>query len=250
VDEEVTGWLEIYALGTGRVIRDGEEIPSSEWQAAMVKELFFYILMHGPVERDSIGAVFWPDLPAKKVRNSFHTTLHRMRGAVGADAIVLEEGRYRLGDVDYSFDVEEFESLVERARLLPPEGWQAEDLWRRAVALYTGDFLPEVDRTWCVPRREALRETYVEALVGVGRCCEARSDSVGAVEWYNRALTVDGLREDVHGRIMQCYAEAGRRSEALAQYERCRKTLSRELGLEPATELRDLYERISGRRPD
>jgi ATP/maltotriose-dependent transcriptional regulator MalT/DNA-binding SARP family transcriptional activator len=250
IDEECApDDLEIHALGAGRVIRDGQEIPSSEWQAAMVKELFFYILMHGPVERDAIGVVFWPDLSTKKMSNSFHTTLHRMRGAVGADAVVLEEGRYRLGDVGYWFDVQEFEALVVRARLLPPQGWQVEGLWRRAAALYRGDFLPEVDRAWCMPKREALRKMYLEALVGVGRCCEARSDFDGAVEWYDRALAADELREDVHGRIMRCYAEAGRRSEALAQYERCREVLDRELGMEPAVEIRDLYERIRGKRP-
>jgi DNA-binding SARP family transcriptional activator len=48
---------------------------------------------------------------------------------------------------------------------------------------------------------------------------------------------------------MRCYAEAGRRSEALAQYERCREVLDRELGMEPAVEIRDLYERIRGKRP-
>jgi len=249
-EEDAVGRLEIYALGGGRVICDDHEISSSEWQAAMVKELFFYILLHGPLERDAIGLVFWPDSSAKKMTDSFHTTLYRMRRAVGADAVVVKKGRYRLGDVDYWFDVEEFEALVERARLLPPHDWQAEDLWRRAVALYRGDFLPEVDRLWCVPKRETLREMYVEALIGAGRCHEARGEFEGAIDWYKRALEVDGLREDVHRRIMHCYAEAGRHSEALAQYHRCRRVLKRELEVEPSIETKGLYERIAGKRPD
>ena len=248
--EGVVGRLEIYAFGGGRVVRDGHSISSSEWQAAMVKELFFYIILHGPLERDAIGVIFWPELSVRKMRNSFHTTLYRMRRAVGADTIVVEGGQYRLGDVDYWFDVEEFEALVERARLLPPYDWQAEDLWRRAVALYRGDFLPEVQRVWCVPKREALREMYVEALIGVGRCYEARREFEGAITWYRRALEVDELREDVHRLIIHCYVQAGRRSEALAQYHRCREILRRELGIEPSVETKRLYERIAGRRVD
>lgn len=238
--------LEIRAFGEGQVIRDGHVLTSSDWQAAMAKELFFYILLHGPLERDAIGAVFWPELSTKKMRNSFHTTLHRVRGAVGSQAVVVEEGTYRLGDVTYWFDVHEFEALVARARLLPPHDWQTEDLWQRALALYTGDFMPEVERMWCVPRREALREMYIEALIGMGRSHEARRDPDGAVEWYRRALDADELREDVHRRIMQCYSQSGQRSKALAQYTRCVETLRDQLNLEPAMETQQLYERIAG----
>jgi LuxR family maltose regulon positive regulatory protein len=245
-EEDAFPCLKVYAFGEGHVVRDGCALSSSDWQAAMAKELFFYILLHGPLERDAIGAVFWPELSAKKMRNSFHTTLHRLRHAAGSQVVVVEGGYYRLGDVNYWFDVEEFEALVARARLLPPYDWQTEDLWRRALALYRGDFLPEVERPWCVPRREALREMYVEALLGVGKCHEARRDFEGAVEWYRRALTVDELREDVHRQIMCCYDAAGQRAKAVAQYQWCEEVLREELGLGPSPELRQLYERISG----
>jgi len=247
--EEATGRLEIYALGEGRVVRDGRPVSPSEWQAAMAKEMFFYVLMHGPAERDAIGLVFWPDLSTKKMRNSFHTTLHRMRRAVGADGVVVEGGQYRLGDVERWFDVEEFEALFERARLLPPNDWQAEELWRRAEALYQGDFLPEVERVWCVTKREALREKYVEVLIGIGRCHSARRDLDGAIDWYRQALQADELREDIHRHIMRAYAAAGRRSEALAQYHACRETLNRELGVETSPETKALFEQIAGKKP-
>lgn len=249
VQEEGPGRLEVYAFGEGRVVSDGRTITTSEWHGAMTKELFFYILLHGPLERDAIGLVFWPDLSSKKMTDSFHTAMYRARRALGSDVIVVEEGQYRIGDVDYWFDVEEFEMLTERARLLPPCDWQVEHLWRRAVDLYRGDFLPEVDRLWSVPRREALRETYLEALIGIGESCAARGEFEGAVEWYRRALEMDELREDIHRHIMRCYVAAGRRSEALLQYEACRRILRQELDLEPSFETQKLYEQISSNSP-
>jgi len=248
-EDTAAGRLHIYALGEGRVEREGEIVSSSEWQAAMAKELFFYILLHGPLERDAIGAIFWPELPTKKMTDSFHTTLYRVRRALGADAVIVEQGRYRVGHIDYWFDVDEFRGLVERARLLPPHDWQAEDLWRRAAALYQGDFLPEVERLWCVPERESLHEMYIEALTAVGRCHEARKDREGAIEWYKQALEVDELREDVHRHVMRCYAELGRRTEALAQYQRCVEVLQRELDIEPSVETKKIYETIAGEKP-
>lgn len=240
------GRLEVYALGDTRVVRDGRPIPGSAWQAAMAKELFFYILLHGPVGRDAVGLIFWPDLPADKVTSNFHSTLYRVRRAVGGETVVVRNGHYQMGDVEYWFDVEEFESLVERAQFLPPHDWQAEELWRRAVTLYRGDFLSDVDRPWCVPRREELRAKFVQSLIGVARCHEVRGAYEDAVHWFERALKVDALREELHRRIMRCYAEAGRRSKALAQYEMCRAILRRELGVEPSRETIDLHEQLAG----
>jgi two-component SAPR family response regulator/Tfp pilus assembly protein PilF len=247
-EEDTMSRIEIYALGEGRVVRDGHPVSSSEWQAAMAKELFFYILLHGPLERDAIGVVFWPNLSAKNVTSNFHNALYRVRRALSANAIVVDDGQYSLGDVDYWFDIEEFEALVERARLLPPHDWQAEDLWRRAVALYGGDFLPEVERVWCVPQREALREMYVEGLIGVGQCHETRREFEGAITWYRRAMEMDNLREDIHQNVMRCYSGAGRRSEALAQYHYCREILKQELDIEPSVEMRRLYDQIAEKK--
>jgi len=238
--------LEVYGLCEGRVVRDGEPVPASDWQAAMARELFFYIFIHGPVERDSVGLVFWPDLPVDKVSSNFHSTLYRVRRAVGSDAIVVKNGQYQVGEIETWYDVDEFESLFERARLLPPRDWQTEELWRRAVDLYQGGFLMGMEREWCVTQREALGLKYVEALVGLGRCHQARAAYEEAVAWFGRALDADPLREDVHRRVMLCYAEAGRRSKALEQYGLCREVLEAELGVSPSPETARLYERLGG----
>ena len=243
-------YFEIYAFGEGRVVRDGLTVSSSEWQAAMAKEMFFYILLHGPVERDTVGTVFWPNLSQRQTVTNFHSTLHRIRRALGTESVVTDDGQYRVGDVDYWLDVEEFTALIERARLLPPQDWQTENLWRRAIALYQGDFLAEAERVWCISRRGTLQEMYLEALVGVGRCNEARKEYEEAVNWYRRSLEVDPLQEDVHRRIMHCYIKAGRRTDALAQYHYCRETLVQELNIETSPETDRLYRQIAKNKVD
>lgn len=248
-EEGTSGRIEIYAFGEGRVVRDGHPVSLAEWHTAQARELFFYVLLHGPLERDAIGLVFWPDASSKKMVDSFHTALYRIRRAAGANAIVTEGGQYGLGDVDYWFDVREFEALIERARLLPPRDVQAENLWQRAVALYRGDLLPEVERVWCVPKRETLRDMVIEALIGIGQHHAARRDFEQAVGWYRHALQLDELREDLHRHVMHCYAEAGRRAEALAQYRRCQEILERELSIEPSPETQALVKHIAGKKP-
>jgi ATP/maltotriose-dependent transcriptional regulator MalT len=241
--------LEVAALGEGRVVRDGKPVTSSDWQAAMSKELFFFILMNGPVSRDAIGLEFWPDLSVKKMRNAFHSTLYRVRRAIGPNGVVVEDGLYRVGDVDLQFDVVEFKDAVDRARLLPNRDAQAELLWRRAVSLYGGDLLPEAERLWCLTERESLRTMYLEALLGLARRCEERGEFAEAISWYERVLAADELAEDTYRRLMQCYVQSGQRTKALEQYHRCQEVLDRELGVEPSEETEHLYREIFGPLP-
>jgi len=193
-----------------------------------------------------LGLVFFPELSSKGMIDSFHTTIYRLRRALGSGIVTIEEGRYRIGDVDLWFDVREFERCIERARLLPPQDWRAADLWGRAVALYRGEFLPEAERIWAVQVRERLHEHYVEALCGMARCHRARGDFEGAIEWYRRALAGDATREDIHRQIMRCYEHAGRRADAIAQYHRCREILNQELGVEPEPETQQLLRDLTG----
>jgi DNA-binding SARP family transcriptional activator len=241
--------LEVFAFGEGRVVRDGTAVKSSEWRAATAKELFFYVLLNGPITRDAIGLEFWPDLSPKSMRDTFHSTMYRVRQAVGHDIVVLIDGEYQVTPQTYWFDVEEFDHIVERARLLPPHDWQTEELWRRAVELYTGDFLPEMDRLWTMTLRERYREMHLEALIGLGRCSEARNNYLEAITRYQQALEEDNLREELYGRIMKCFIAAGRRSDAISQYRRYRLVFMEELGVEPSPEISAIYKRIAGNTP-
>jgi two-component SAPR family response regulator len=181
---------------------------------------------------------------------NFHSTLHRIRRALGSEAVIADDGQYRVGDIDYWLDVAEFEALIERARLLPPQDWQTENLWRQAIALYKGDFLAGAERVWCVSRRGTLQEMYLEALVGIGRCNETQKEYEEAINWYRRSLEVDPLQEDVHRRVMQCHVKAGRRADALAQYHLCREMMIQELNVETSPETDQLYRRIAENQID
>jgi DNA-binding SARP family transcriptional activator len=59
---------------------------------------------------------------------------------------------------------------------------------------------------------------------------------------------LDPLREDIHRELMRAYAAQGRVSAAIKQFGICRETLSRELGIQPERETRDLYQNLRRRR--
>jgi DNA-binding SARP family transcriptional activator len=57
------------------------------------------------------------------------------------------------------------------------------------------------------------------------------------------------LAEELYRRLMRCHAALGRRAEALAVYERCRKMLATVLGIEPTPETEILHRALLDNRP-
>lgn len=243
--EQQTYSLRVRTLGVESIERDGARIPNSEWRATAAREMFLYLLFAGPETREQISLAFWPDSSLKRVRSNFHTTLYRARQALGENVIVFLEDMYQINpDIDLWCDAHELQVLTKQARLLPPRDARTEDLWRRAVDLYRGDFLPSLDPNWVLPLRESLREAYLEALVGLGECARARHDLPNAVHAYKRALEEEPYREDIHRSIMVCYGQMGERKLILGHLRSLEELLLDELGVEPSDETLALARRL------
>ena len=66
-----------------------------------------------------------------------------------------------------------------------------------------------------------------------------------AVARAEQRLALDPLHEPAHRRLIELYASAGRRGDALAQYRECVRTLDRELGVGPLAETTELYNAVN-----
>jgi LuxR family maltose regulon positive regulatory protein len=240
--------LRIFGFGRGRVQRGGREISLSEWEAASVRHLLFYLLTHPSRSRDQIAAVFWPELSPEKAKASFHTTKFRLKRALGREALYFDGYCYQVHpDLDYWFDVAEFERLLHSTA---SEAVKGTGLGRRverlqqAIALYQGDFLEDCYADWSLLYREALRERCLEAVEELAERLLARRQYRLAIQTLRQGLEMDDLREKLYCRLMRAYVLSGQRSQALAQYQCCAKVLERELGAVPSLETTSLYRRI------
>jgi predicted ATPase len=68
-----------------------------------------------------------------------------------------------------------------------------------------------------------------------------------AIGYTRRWLALDPLSEAAHRQLMALYDQFGQRASALRQYQICRESLSDELGVEPAEETIELYQKIQVR---
>jgi len=234
--------VEICALGEATVKLDGLAISHLTWGGPLVKELFFYLVDQGPVRREEILGVFWPEHSAAKAKSIFHATLYRMRRALPAGLIDYSgpEETYtveRSGDTWY--DVSAFEELIRRARSGAGEG-----LLEEALAVYRGAYLGEVYSDWAARKRDELQRVFIEALTSLAGARAARGEIREAVDLYRRAISAEPYREDLHRALMQTLAAGGRHAEAIRHFQDMAELLRRELDIRPAEETERLHQSI------
>ena len=112
--------------------------------------------------------------------------------------------------------------------------------------LYQGPFLAdEIEQFWVISPRERLRSRFIRNLIWLGRYWQDREEWQKAIESFQRGLEIDDVSEDLYQQLMLCYRQIGRRAEALSIYQRCRKTLSTTLEIDPSPKTEAIYKSLN-----
>ncbi|SUA79678.1 Regulatory protein AfsR [Nocardia otitidiscaviarum] len=171
----------------------------------------------------------------------------RKRFAAGTHAVRLTSGTggYRLdGAVELDTDlVDRFRVEVEQLRIAGDLD-RAESVLEAALGQWRGDPLTGVPGPWAEAERARLRRLHRVL-------CEDRVELAVAAQDYPRAITdleglitADPLSERLRGLMMTALYRAGRRTEALEEYQRIRRLLVADQGIEPGPALIELHQRI------
>ena len=196
-----------------------------------------------------IAEALWGDDQPSDPAGAVQTNVSRLRrlltahGGVDPGATLsTAPGGYCLHVAHDAVDAVEFERLVLDARVRAvSDPATATDCLERALSLWHGPAYENVaEHEFARPeavRLDELRrnaeEDHADALLACGRA----GDAVARLEAF---VTVEPARERAHGLLMRALYDAGRHTEALQVYERHRRHLSAELGVDPSPMLREL----------
>jgi two-component SAPR family response regulator len=247
--------LHIYGLGRARVVVGERTLTSKDWRSITSRDLFFYLLSEGPATKNELATYFWPDLAPGKLRSTFHITIYRLRRALDPlETVVFEDDRYHFNRrLNYSFDVETFESLLTHAETLATTSpARTIELFSQAVDLYRGDFLEDYRSPhdeWRVLKANELSEKYQAALERLGDLLINENEDQAALDVFKRAVSYDPYRESARRGVMRSLAGLKRRSEALYCYNEWERFIRAEFGTAPAPETERLYQRILANEP-
>jgi len=203
-----------------------------------LKSLLAYLLLHrnSPQSRHHLAFVFWPDSTEAQAHNNLRQSFHRLRQALPnvedflhSDAQIIQW----LPDSPFTLDVAEFENAVDRADSI--------DALQYAANLYQGELLPGCYDDWILPERERLQQRFIETLELLVRLLENQHEYRSAIQYAERLLRTDPLREETYQQLIRLHALSGNRTGALRIYQTCVTVLKRELDVEPSSETRAVY---------
>ena len=225
---------------------------ATEWPRRKAAALLPSLALDRRLLKEQAIEFLWPEANLASGANNLYSTLHVLRqtldmalGQGAAEAIFsFEDGVLSLAPSVW-VDVQEFERLCTTAPTEPPEQRVAN--LEQALGLYQGDLLPD-DRyaEWTLLPRQALYRRQREARLALAAYRRDARDYAGAMALLGPLLAPgsDPADELVHRELMRLYALAGRRHEALRQYQTCVEALAADLDVPPEPETAALYGQI------
>ncbi len=254
----MTTSISIRLAGTLEVQVDGRAIGDALGPLGRLALAYLVVERRRAVARDELADVLWgEDLPATWTA-ALRGVVGRIRAAfasAGLDAAALitsEAGCYRLclpaGTV---VDTEAAAAALEEAKAALEGGADdpAMELAAQAAGITAAQFLAGAAGWWVERRQAQWGELHLESLE-VQSAAAARAGRVReAVEAAEEAIAAQPFRESAHRRLMAAHAAAGNRGEALRAYERCRRILADELGVDPSPATESAYLDLLGVGP-
>lgn len=236
--------LHITLFGEFGLLFQGRTAPSFSGDRPISLLAYLLLHRHTAVSRQHLAFTLWPDSSDSQaranLRNLFYTLRQTLPDAdtyLAADSMTLQ---WR-SDADFSLDVAEFEAALAAAKTAVSDTDKLRWL-ETAVSTYTGDLLPGNYDDWIIPRREALRQHYLDALHQLVALLEAQSDYRAAVRIGQRLLQLDPLDEAAYVQLMRLHARSGDRAGVRRVYEQCVAALRRELDVEPGPVTQAAYD--------
>ncbi len=257
--------LSLKLLGRFRASLDEEAL--TDFRTSKVQALLVYLAVEAESHRrERLTGLLWPGMPERSARHNLRQVIYYLRAAIpelgsGAGEVAvpfLLANRQTIQlnpDAEVVTDISRFDALLDGVQehdhieLLSCR--QCGDDLEQATGMYQGDFLSDFYledsvefEEWAQVTRESYRRKMLDALEVLTAVASRGKDFPRARALAERQLEIDNLRESSYRQLMEVLALSGRREEALAVYESCRRLLAEELGMQPARRTTEIHDRI------
>ncbi|MBJ8337813.1 winged helix-turn-helix domain-containing protein [Antrihabitans sp. YC3-6] len=213
-------------------------------KGTLQRRLLAMLVLHANaiVSADALCEALWPTkLPADH-HAALHTHMFRLRRSLPAVDIERTASGYRLSVDAAALDARVFETAVTRAAtdrdgtaaLTILDG--AEVLWRGRPYEELGDVADAaIEAERLIEIRNRASEVKFDLLLAAGRHRDVLAD-------LDAFAARHPLRERPQGHLMTALHREGRNADALAVYDRYRRRLGEELGIDPSPQIARLHD--------
>jgi DNA-binding SARP family transcriptional activator len=229
--------LRLTLIGRFALCRGGQELRIATSGQRLIALL---ALRDRPVGRLYVAGTLWPDHATERSLADLRTALWRVNQS--SDQVITATPSFLRLEAGIEVDVRNlaaFAHRLTRAGTTPgPVDLDSVDL-----ADLAGDLLPDWYDDWVLDDREGLRQTRLHTLETLARRLGASGRHADAIQAALVAIRLEPLRETAHRSLIEIHLTEGNWSEACRQFQRYRKLLREELGVEPSDSMRRLLDR-------
>ena len=244
--------VQISCLGQFTISNNGAVLTDEINRSLKLWNVLCYLIMHRErnVLQSELIELFWNEENSANPTNALKTLLYRLRAMLApvfgdVELILSRHGAYGWNpQVKCELDIDEFDCLCTQAQNTGDQQMQME-AYRRAIALYKGDFLPKLSgNLWVVPIAARYHLMYLSAVKSLAEILNERGNFEEMHDICSRASELESLDEQLHVLIITSLVRQGKYGAALNHYEYTTDLLYRNLGVRPSDELRALYTEI------
>jgi DNA-binding SARP family transcriptional activator/DNA-binding CsgD family transcriptional regulator len=232
--------VRVRLLGPVDVVVDGEPRPL---RGLRRKAVLAVLALHrgAVVSTDRLTETIWGDGPAPIAVNTLQSHVSYLRRVLGDGAVILARPPgYVLELGPESTDVEVAEDRVERATRIADPVQRARDL-EAALALWRGRALVDVAGiAWLEEQAQRLDQLWLRATRARTEARLALGDHERLLPDLERLARDNPYDEQLQAQLILALYRTGRQADALGAYQRLRRTLGDDLGIDPTPSLRDL----------
>ncbi|WP_190190313.1 AfsR/SARP family transcriptional regulator [Streptomyces minutiscleroticus] len=197
---------------------------------------------------DRLGDRIWGDRPPQRWRPTLYSYVSRLRHALETacdDEVCIRRqlGGYQLVGDSATVDLHRFRELVARARRAEEDD-QAAALFDQALGLWRGSAFGALETPWFTELRETLHREQLTAELDRNDIALRRGRHTDVLARLFEQVAVHPLDERLAGQLMLALHRSGRSADALEHYQRMRRRLAEELGIDPSPPLRRLHQQV------
>jgi DNA-binding SARP family transcriptional activator/DNA-binding XRE family transcriptional regulator len=232
----------VYVLGPMMFQRDGARISLGSIRQRGVLGLLA-AERGSDVPQAALVDALWGERAPKSARAMVQRYVWQLRKLLGADDVaaassglsITGKTSYRLEATCDQLDLLAFEQLA-RSASAHDEGdpLSACELYERALALWRGEVLADIDLLHHHPVVVELRAAYADTVLRYAELATRLGRPSQALPYLRRLCSRDRFNEHAHARLMTALAAIGQQAAALRVYSDLRCLLRSELGMDPS----------------
>jgi SARP family transcriptional regulator, regulator of embCAB operon len=242
--------LSIRLIGGLRVERGGTVLSAGMLGSPKARQILEILALQPgiPVSREKLIETLWNGNPPAGARASLESYVSVIRrliqpGEARTGPLRSARGSYFLDPELVQVDLDRFERLVNGSGSAEPVSaypMLVQALGMASAPLLSDELIPE----WAETARTRHAARVVECQIRAAEMAAALNKADDAVHWAQLSVAAEPLNEKAWTVLVVGLEQAGRPTDALQAYDRCRRLFRRDLGCSPGIGLEVAHSRL------